>query len=245
MPNTLRTTRVTTHTRFALLALGAISLSGLTLPALAGEAPDGGTYNASNCRDAVNHKCLTKPRDDQTSRNQDSRDQARAAQASREAAATARAEQGADVHSAVGIPHFNGKGQVTSIDYPTLGYSEKTVGDDAIVRVFPNGRQQLVYLGGIHNLGTTLHGGPGGNGGAAGSKGARIAPPTTTRTSATSTMPKNTATPTPTISTTFDKATNTTTRDHRTGATAAPAASKPDTTQFATQPGAVRDHRHN
>jgi hypothetical protein len=37
MQNTLRTTRITAPTRFALLALGAISLSSLALPARAGD----------------------------------------------------------------------------------------------------------------------------------------------------------------------------------------------------------------
>jgi hypothetical protein len=74
MPNTIRTTPITTRTRLALLALGAISLSSLTLPAMAGDdAPDGGATNPSTCRDLVNHSCLTKPRDDQSSNNQDTK----------------------------------------------------------------------------------------------------------------------------------------------------------------------------
>src|SRR3954453_2398526 len=73
MPNTIRTI-FTARTRFALLALGAISLSGFALPAMAGDdAPDGGATNASTCRDVVNHSCLTKPRDDQSSNNQDTK----------------------------------------------------------------------------------------------------------------------------------------------------------------------------
>jgi hypothetical protein len=55
--------------KLALLALGAASLSGMTLPAMAGgEAPQGGTSgtNVSNCHSGIVKQggCLTKQRDD-------------------------------------------------------------------------------------------------------------------------------------------------------------------------------------
>jgi hypothetical protein len=245
MPNTIRTI-FTTRTRFALLALGAISLSGLTLPAMAGDdAPDGGTNNPSNCRDLVNHKCLTKPRDDQSGRNQDSRNQDKAAQA-REDASIRRTEQGADIHSVPGIARYDSSGRITQVDYPKLGFSERSYSDEAIIRVYRNGQKKLVYVSGTHDK----PGSSGGNGGAAGHTGPRIATPTT-RTSATSAaVPPKAATP---KSTTTDKATNTTTRDYRTGATAAPggpppaaaigSSTKATPEQLAAQSGGTRDHR--
>jgi hypothetical protein len=244
MPNTIRTI-FTARTRFALLALGAISLSSLTLPAMAGDdAPDGGTNNPSNCRDLVNHKCLTKPRDDQSGRNQDSRNQDKAAQA-REDASIRRTEQGADIHSVPGIARYDSSGRITQVDYPKLGFSERSYSDEAIIRVYRNGQKKLVYVSGTHDK----PGSSGGNGGAAGHTGSRIATPTT-RTSATSAAAPKAATP---KSTTTDKATNTMTRDYRTGATAAPggpppaaaigSSTKATPEQLAAQSGGTRDHR--
>jgi hypothetical protein len=240
MPNTIRTI-FTTRTRFALLALGAISLSGLTLPAMAGDdAPDGGTNNPSNCRDLVNHKCLTKPRDDQSGRNQDSRNQDKAAQA-RE---NARLDSIAGLVNSVGIARYDSSGRITQVDYPKAGFSDRSYSDEAIIRVYRNGQQKLIYVSGTHDK----PGSSGGNGGAAGHTGSRIAP-APTRTSASAAAPKA-ATP---KSTTTDKATNTTTRDYRTGATAAPggpppaaaigSSTKATPEQLAAQSGGTRDHR--
>jgi hypothetical protein len=240
MPNTIRTI-FTTRTRFALLALGAISLSGLTLPAMAGDdAPDGGTNNPSNCRDLVNHKCLTKPRDDQSGRNQDSRNQDKAAQA-RE---NARLDSIAGLVNSVGIARYDSSGRITQVDYPKAGFSDRSYSDEAIIRVYRNGQQKLIYVSGTHDK----PGSSGGNGGAAGHTGSRIAP-APTRTSASAAAPKA-ATP---KSTTTDKATNTTTRDYRTGATAAPGGPPPAAAigsstnatpeQLAAQSGGTRDHR--
>ena len=247
MPNTTPTMPITTRTRFALLALGAISLCGaMALPAMAGDdAPDAGTNNPSNCRDLVNHKCLTKPRDDQSGRNQDSRNQDKAAQA-RTDAIFRRMEQDADIHAVVGIPHYNSNGKLTRVDYPSLGYSERST-SEGILRAYPDGRRVLVYASGVHNLGTEVRqSNTGGNGGAAGRTGSRhaLAPNRGAQTSAAS--PKA-ATP---KSTTIDKATKTTTRDYRTGATTAPGGpppaaaigSKPTGEQVAAQSG-TRDHR--
>jgi hypothetical protein len=240
MPNTIRTI-FTTRTRFALLALGAISLSGLTLPAMAGDdAPDGGTNNPSNCRDLVNHKCLTKPRDDQSGRNQDSRNQDKAAQA-RE---NARLDSIAGLVNSVGIARYDSSGRITQVDYPKAGFSDRSYSDEAIIRVYRNGQQKLIYVSGTHDK----PGSSGGNGGAAGHTGSRIAP-APTRTSASAAAPKA-ATP---KSTTTDKANNTTTRDYRTGATAAPggpppaaaigSSTKATPEQLAAQSGGTRDHR--
>ena len=248
MPNTIRTI-FTARTRFALLALGAISLSGLTLPAMAGDdAPDAGAKNPSTCRDLVNHKCLTKPRDDQSGRNQDSRNQDKAAQARAVDASFRRAEQGADIHSVAGIAHYDSNGRISRVDYPSLGYSERTT-SEGILRAYPDGRRVLVYSSGVHNLGTEVRqSNTGGNGGAAGHTGARH------------TLPPNrdaqTAAPAPKAavpkSTTIDKATNTMTRDYRAGATAAPggpppaaatgSSTKATAEQLAAQSG-TRDHR--
>jgi hypothetical protein len=240
MPNTIRTI-FTTRTRFALLALGAISLSGLTLPAMAGDdAPDGGTNNPSNCRDLVNHKCLTKPRDDQSGRNQDSRNQDKAAQAR----ADAKVDSIAGLVSSAGIARYDSSGRITQVDYPKAGFSDRSYSDEAIIRVYRNGQQKLIYVSGTHDK----PGSSGGNGGAAGHTGSRIAP-APTRTSASAAAPKA-ATP---KSTTTDKATNTTTRDYRTGATAAPggpppaaaigSSTKATPEQLAAQSGGTRDHR--
>jgi hypothetical protein len=240
MPNTIRTTPITARTRFALLALGAISLSSLTLPAMAGDdAPDAGTNNPSNCRDLVNHKCLTKPRDDQSGRNQDSRNQDKAAQA-RE---NAREDSIAGLVNSVGIARYDSSGRITRVDYPKLGFSDRSYGDEAIIRVYRNGQQKLVWVTGRGNPANF-----GGKGAMAGHTGSRIAP-APTRTSASAAPPKA-ATP---KSTTTDKATNTTTRDYRTGATAAPggpppaaaigSSTKATPEQLAAQSGGTRDHR--
>jgi hypothetical protein len=249
MPNTIRTI-FTARTRFALLALGAISLSGaMALPAMAGDdAPDGGTNNPSNCRDLVNHKCLTKPRDDQSGRNQDSRNQDKAAQA-RLDASIRRAEEGAGIHSVPGIAHYDSNGRVTSVDYPALGYSERST-SEGILRAYPDGRRVLVYSSGVHNLGTQVRqNNTGGNGGAAGRTGSRHSLVSPDRNAQTAAAPKA-ATP---KSTTTDKATNTMTRDYRTGATAAPggpppaaaigSSTKATPEQLAAQSGGTRDHR--
>jgi hypothetical protein len=240
------TKRITTPTRFALLALGAISFGCLTLPAMAGDAPDAGAKNPSTCRDLVNHKCLTKPNEGQSSQSQDTRNQDNAAAAARAGAAQAageiaraQAEAAADARSNAAYEANREKyGRDNGVFGPGAGWSVDKNGYYTPYNPFPN-------KGGVK---TTA--GKGGNGGAAGRTGSRT---TDTRTSVTAAVPKNTATPTPTISTTYDKATNTTTRDHRTGATAAaggppPAAaigssSKATPEQLAAQSG-TRDHRH-
>src|SRR3954453_16214858 len=87
MPKTIRTI-FTARSRFALLALGAISLcAAMALPAMAGDdAPDAGAKNPSACRDVVNNKCLRKPNDGKPSQNQDTRNQDNAAAARAESA---------------------------------------------------------------------------------------------------------------------------------------------------------------
>lgn len=240
------TKRITTPTRFALLALGAISLSCLALPAMAGDdATDAGAKNPSTCRDVVNHKCLTKPKDDHSSQNQDTRNQDKAAEARIDAAHSV-GEKGAGIHSTVGIATYDKNGQITSVYYPKEGITERSYNDEAIIRVYRNGQKEVVYVSGMHDKP-----GSAGNGGAAGHTGARSA---STQTKATVAAARSTAIPTPTISTTYDKATNTTTRDHRTGATAAPGGPPPAAAigtstkatpeQLAAQSGTVRDHRH-
>jgi len=260
MPNTLRTTRITTPTRFALLALGAISLSAAVVsPASA--------QNASTCRSSIGvagdfaERCMVKPEGNLSTAITSSVDKVNAAAAAQGSNYSrdfskwlndkAEVDREADINDFSGVAHYDKNGQITSVDYPTLGFSEKSI-PDGILRVYPNGRQEFVYAAGIHNLGTTLHLGTGGNGGAAGRTGSRIAATPPTRTTATAAPPK--AVPTPIKSTTFDKATNTMTRDHRTGATASaggppPAAaignsSKPTAAQVTAQSSTVRDHRH-
>jgi hypothetical protein len=238
MSNTIATKRVTARIRLALLALGAISLSAtMTVPAAAGDdAPDAGTNNPSNCRTVVNHKCLTKPNDGQSSKNQDTRNQ--------DNAAAARAQNAAD-RAAGFVPgqgpndpvivHQAKDGTIISVDYPKQGITERSY-PTGILRTYGNGQHELIYSRGQHDLG--------GNGGAAGHTGSRIAAPLPAgaRTSATATVPKSTAT---------DKLANTMTRDYRTGATAAPGGpppaaaigTKPTATALAAQSG-TRDHRH-
>jgi hypothetical protein len=234
MPNTIRTI-FTARIRFALLALGAISLSSLTLPAMAGDdAPDAGAKNPSTCRDVVNHKCLTKPRDDQSGQNQDSRNQDKAAQARAQAAAQKAVTADIAKQQANYQANRYKYGRDDGVFGPGPGWSVDSRGNYHPYNPFPN-------KGGVK---TTS--GSGGNGGAAGHKGSRIAD---TRTTATAAPPKVT----PTKSTTFDAATNTTTRDHRTGATAAPggpppaaaigSSTKPTAEQLAAQSGGTRDHR--
>jgi hypothetical protein len=243
MQNTLRTTRITAPTRFALLALGAISLSCLALPARAGDdAPDAGAKNPSTCRDVVNKKCLMKPNDGQSSQNQDTRNQDKA-QAARDDAAIRRAEQGAGIHSVTGIPKYDSAGRITSVDYPKLGYSERSYYDQAIIRVYRNGDQKLVYVPNRHDKEGRYVGAPA----PTGSRHTVLAPGARTNAP---TMPPKAAIA---KNTTTDKTTNTMTRDYRTGATAAaggppPAAaigssSKPTAEQLAAQSG-TRDHKH-
>jgi hypothetical protein len=257
MQNTIRTTGITTRTRLALLALGAISLSAtMALPAMAGDAPDAGTNNPSTCRDLVNHQCLTKPNEGQASQNQDTRNQDKAAEARLNAtldraikdAGGALPTEGPHSHDPV-IVHKDGDGNIISVDYPKQGFSDRSYGSGTL-RVYTNGQTQWVDLTGLHTSGeNATWRGNGGNGGAAGRTGARIAAPLPdgARTSATAAPPKA-AVP---KSTTVDKVANTTTRDYRTGATAAPGGpppaaaigTKPTAPQVAAQSG-VRDHRH-
>jgi hypothetical protein len=238
MPNTIRTI-FTARIRFALLALGAISLSSLTLPAMAGDdAPDAGAKNPSTCRDVVNHKCLTKPRDDQSGQNQDTRNQDKAAQARAQAAAQKAVTADIAKQQANYQANRYKYGRDDGVFGPGPGWSVDSRGNYHPYNPFPN-------KGGVK---TTS--GSGGNGGAAGHKGSRMAPaPTRTSASAAAAPPKA-ATP---KSTTTDKATNTTTRDYRTGATAAPggpppaaaigSSTKPTAEQLAAQSGGTRDHR--
>jgi hypothetical protein len=225
------TKRITPPTRFALLALGAIGFGCLTLPAMAGDdAPDGGAKNPSACRDTVNNKCLRKPRDDQSSQNQDTRNQDNAAAARLQNRVLAN--------------------QPTSNDTNKYKYGR----DDA---VFGSGAGWTVTSRGNYEPwapfpnkgGTTTTRGNGGNGGATGHKGTRHTLTTPNRTVQTATASPKAATP---KSTTVDKATNTMTRDYRAGATAAPGgpppaaaigSSKPTAEQLAAQSG-TRDHRH-
>jgi hypothetical protein len=244
MANTLQRTRIT-PIGFALLALGAISLSSLTLPAMAGDdAPDAGTKNPSTCRDLVNHSCLTKPRDDQSGKSQDTRNQDKAAEARTEAGTYARAESIAGIVNSVGIARYDSSGRITQVDYPKLGFSDRSYSDEAIIRVYRNGQQKLVYVSGTHDKP-----GSGGNGGAPGQTGSRHTLSVPNRSTQTAAAPPKAATP---KSTTTDKATNTMTRDYRTGATAAPGgpppaaasgSTKATAEQLAAQSG-TRDHRH-
>ena len=247
MPNAIRTIPITARTRFALLALGAISLSGaMALPAMAGDdATDAGAKNPSACRDVVNNKCLRKPNDGRSSQNQDTRNQDNAAAAR----AVGNAENGARIINSTGVAHYDENGRVTNVVYPSLGITDRSV-PDGILRVYPNGQREIIYSG-VHDYGTGLHQTSSGSGGSAGHKGSQHKLPLGpgARTTA------NAAPPTAAVpkSTTIDKATNTTTRDYRTGATAAPggpppaaaigSSTKATPEQLAAQSG-TRDHRH-
>jgi hypothetical protein len=190
----------------------------------------------------VNKKCLMKPNDGQSSQNQDTRNQDKA-QAARDDAAIRRAEQGAGIHSVTGIPKYDSAGRITSVDYPKLGYSERSYYDQAIIRVYRNGDQKLVYVPNRHDKEGRYVGAPA----PTGSRHTVLAPGARTNAP---TMPPKAAIA---KNTTTDKTTNTMTRDYRTGATAAaggppPAAaigssSKPTAEQLAAQSG-TRDHKH-
>jgi hypothetical protein len=248
MPNALRTIRNTTRFKFALLALGAISLSALTLPAMAGDddASDAGAKNPSTCRDVVNTKCLRKPRDDHSSQNQDTRNQDNAA-AARATAVHNEQDKASGLINSPGVAHYDEFGRITSVTYPQLGITDKSV-PDGILRLHPDGQREMLYSG-VHDYGSGHHSGSGGNGGAAGHTGARHTLPPDRSGQSAAASPKA-ATP---KSTTIDKATNTMTRDYRTGATTAPggpppaaaigSSSKPSAEQLAAQSGS-RDHRH-
>jgi hypothetical protein len=236
MANVLQRTRITPM-RFALLALGAISLSGLTLPAMAGDdAPDAGAKNPSACRDVVNNKCLRKPNDGKSSQNQDTRNQDNAAAARAEAARQAGVTADIAKQEANYQANKDKYGRDNGVFGSGAGWSVDSKGYYQPYNPFPS-------KGGVK---TTS--GSGGNGGAAGHTGSRIAPPGA-RTSGSAAAPKA-ATP---KSTTTDKATNTMTRDYRTGATAAPggpppaaasgSSTKATAEQLAAQSG-TRDHRH-
>jgi hypothetical protein len=235
MANILQRTRIT-PIRFALLALGAISLSSLTLPAMAGDdAPDGGATNPSTCRDLVNHSCLTKPRDDQSSNNQDTKNSNYSRELSiilnRDDEQSTRnpANPVAPVRDATAIEMEN---QISAYDRAVAARAAQAE------RNWQNARRQ----------GNTA--GSGGNGGAAGHTGSRHSLVSPNRNAQTAAAPPKAATP---KSTTTDKATNTMTRDYRTGATAAPggpppaaasgSSTKATAEQVAAQSG-TRDHRH-
>jgi hypothetical protein len=238
MPNTIRTTCITTRTRLALLALGAISLSAaITSPASAQFV----SSNASGCRSAigiaVGRPCLTATPENNGAAQHGSN------------AGGAGGPSNAVLDRTVkelGLPkinpgdpvivHKDQDGTIIRIDYPNQGYSDRTY-PTGILRTYANGINQIVM---------TPRYSASGNGGAAGHTGARIAAPLPAgaRTNATVAV---------TTSTTFDKATNTTTRDHRTWATAAPGGPPPAAAigtkstaapQVAAQTPVVRDHRH-
>jgi hypothetical protein len=244
------TKRITTPTRIALLALGAISLS-------AAMASPASAQNASTCRSSIGvagdfaERCLVKPEGNLGTAILSSVGKVNAAAQGdsnyshdlSKSLNDAEVDRITDTNDGPSVAHYDKNGQITSVDYPTLGFSEKSI-PDGILRVYPNGRQELVYLGTEQGLG-------GGSGGAAGHTAARRTLTTPDRGAQTAAAPPK-AVPTPIKTTTFDKATNTTTRDHRTGATASaggppPAAaigssSKPSAGQLAAQSG-DRDHR--
>jgi hypothetical protein len=226
MPNT--TKRITTPTRFALLALGAISLSALA-------ASPAAAQNASACRSSIGiagdfaERCLVTPEGNLSTAITSSVGKVNAA------------AQGNSNYSR-DLSNVLNSSDPSVTDAADSAEIARQVGANNANR-YKFGRDDYdpsANKGG----GVKTTAGKGGNGGAAGRTGSRIAP---TRTTATA------AVPTPTKSTTFDKATNTTTRDHRTGATAAPggpppaaaigSSSKATPEQLAAQSG-TRDHRH-
>jgi hypothetical protein len=233
MSNTIRTTRITTPTRLALLALGAISLSVvLASPASAQYT----STDISDCRSAsgiIGSRCLSARseinamKSDGPSRGDD------LISASEYAAHDVNSRRpGGDNDP---NPATRGTGSIET----TGGEANLLGGGITGWRVDSNGN--------LHPAGRL---GGGGNGGAAGHTGARIAAPLPpdARTSA-SVAPPKAAVP---KSTTVDKVANTITRDYRTGASAAPGGpppaaaigTKPTAPQVAAQTPVVRDHRH-
>jgi hypothetical protein len=251
MQNTIRTTRITARSRFALLALGAISLSAAMASPASAQFVD---PNASGCRSAigiaVNRGCLSvKPENNGAAR--DRSNDAAAGLAVRENLGATLAEKQVGIIDSPGVAHYDSEGKIRDVEYPALGITDHTI-PSGIMREYPDSRGYVFFPS--HN---------GGNGGAAGHKGSRV---TDTRTGATAAppqaaattiavVPKGAAVPKPDVpkSVTMDKATNTLTRDHRTGATAAPGGPPPAAAigtkstaaapQVAAQP-TVRDHRH-
>jgi hypothetical protein len=242
MQNTIRNTGITARTRFALLALGAISLSTAVASPASAQAV---TPNASGCRSsigiAVSRACLSaKPEDHGAAR-----DRSNAGGGGGGYTPTkADAKDTADIARQNALNEAN-KEKYGRDDSPFGGRGSPpgyTIDRDGTYH--PWYPANYPSRGGVK----TTQGG-GGNGGAPGQKGSRIAAPLPgdARTSA-SVAPPKAAVP---KSTTVDKVANTTTRDYRTGATAAtggppPAAAigtKPTASQMTAQSG-VRDHRH-
>jgi hypothetical protein len=227
MQNTIRTTGITARTRFALLVLGAISLSAvLASPASAQYTSD----DVSACRSAsgiIGSRCLS-------------------------------------ARSEINEMKGGGDGPISSTEWAAHDVNSRRPGGDNDPNPATRGTGSIETTGGTGLLGGdiiswrvdsngNLHPagrlGGGGNGGAVGRTGARIAAPLPpdARTNAAVAPPKA-AVP---KSTTVDKVANTTTRDYRTGATAAPGGpppaaaigTKPTASQMTAQSG-VRDHRH-
>lgn len=242
MPNTIRTTPITTRTRLALLALGAISLSAAMASPASAQFVD---PNASGCRSAigivVSRGCLSaKPEN-----NGAARDRSNAGGAGGGYTPTK-----ADAKDTADIARQNALYDANKEKYGRENSPFGGRGSPPGYTVDRDGTYHPWYPANYPSHGgvkTTQ--GSGGNGGAAGHKGARIAAPlpTDARTSASAAPPKA-AVP---KSTTVDKVANTTTRDYRTGATAAPGGpppaaaigTKPTAPQVTAQ-SAVRDHRH-
>lgn len=235
MPNTIRTTRITTRTRLALAAVGAIGLSA------AMESPASAQIfvnpNASDCRSAIGvaipRGCLSAKPENNGVAQHGSNGAGGGYTAPQTSAATDALNQELQKEAWENRSNELNKEKYGRDDSPFGGRGSPpgyTVDRDGTYHPwypanYPSG-------GGAK---TTQ--GSGGSGGAAGHKGSRIAD---TRTSATAVK-----------STTVDKATNTTTRDYRTDATAAPGGpppaaaigTKPTAAQVAAQSG-TRDHRH-
>jgi hypothetical protein len=251
MPNTIRTTGITTRARLALLALGAISLSAAIASPASAQAVD---PNASGCRSAigiiVNRGCLSvKPEDHGAARDRSNAGGAGGGYTAMPTDAKTKALLRDPLIDSPGVANYDSHGKITSVDYPELGIHDTSI-PGGIMRQYPDGRGFVLFPnsnGGKPGFGPR---GNGGNGGAAGRTGSRIAAPLPpgARTSATAAPPKA-AVP---KSTTVDKVANTTTRDYRTGATAAPGGpppaaaigTKPTAPQVAAQTPVVRDHRH-
>jgi hypothetical protein len=240
MPNASRTTRTTTPIKFALLALGAISLSAAMASPASAQAFV--SPNASDCRSAigiaVSRGCLTaKPESYGV-----------APRGSNGAAGGYSAPQTSPETDAL-----NQQRQKDAWTAATFQRDMKNAMDSE------DHWQQLRVLGGggyKYNSAAVLGAGArvpnpynsGGNGGAAGHTGERHTLPPDRGGQSAAASPKA-ATP---KSTTIDKATNTMTRDYRTGATTAPggpppaaaigSSSKPSAEQLASQSG-DRDHR--
>ena len=139
MPNTIRTTPITTPTRLALLVLGAISLSAAMASPASAQAVD---PNASGCRSAigiiVSRGCLSaKPENNGAARDRSNAGGAGGGYTAMPTDAKTKALLRDPLIDSPGVANYDSHGKITSVDYPELGIHDTSI-PGGIMRQYPD-----------------------------------------------------------------------------------------------------------